>query len=149
LGKRQDPSEAAYISIVPVVDASVALKWFAEEPDSSLAVGLRDAHLHEESPLASPDLLVYEVANVLLHNPRFTENEVGRAIHTLYDLQLELVVPTVALIHAAIRLAARHKLTFYDALYVVVAQELGMELITADHQLHRRLAHLSFVRLLQ
>jgi predicted nucleic acid-binding protein len=52
---------------VPVIDASVAIKWFVDEPDAPLAVTLRDAHIAGENALATPDLLVYEVANVLLH----------------------------------------------------------------------------------
>ena len=133
-----------------VIDASVALKWFIDEPDSSLALSLRDAHIHHrQEPLAAPDLLIYEVANVLLHNPRYTDNDVSRAVRTLYDLQIELIVPTENLIHESIRLATRHKLTFYDALYVGLAHQVGMELITADRQLVQRVKQLSFVRMLQ
>ncbi|MBI3615779.1 MAG: type II toxin-antitoxin system VapC family toxin [Candidatus Omnitrophica bacterium] len=90
-----------------------------------------------------------QYTNALLHNPRFTEGEISQATHTLYGLQLELVVPTDELVHSTIRLASRYRLTFYDALYVGTAQELGMELITADQHLHRRAGHLPFVRLLE
>lgn len=133
---------------MPVVDASVALKWFVDEPDSFLAVALRNSHVHRETHLVAPDLIVYEVANALLHNPRFTESETLRAVDTLYDLQLELIVPTAELVHTTIRLATRHELTFYDALYVEVARELRMELITADQRLHKHVSHLPFIRLL-
>jgi predicted nucleic acid-binding protein len=133
---------------VPVVDASVVLKWFVDEPDSGPALALRDAHIAGTSPIVAPDLLICEVANALLHNPRFTEHDIERALSTLYDLQLELVVPTVEVVQAVVRLASRHKLTFYDALYVGLAQELGMELITADRHLHHRVSHLPFIRLL-
>lgn len=55
---------------MPVVDASVALKWFVDEPDSAPALALRNAHIAGQSPLVAPDLLIYEVANALLHNSR-------------------------------------------------------------------------------
>ena len=134
---------------MPVVDASVALKWFVDEPDSPVAISLRDAHIYQRAPLAAPDLLIYEVANVLLHNSRFAEAEMSRAVRSLYDLQIELIVPTEELVHDAIRLAARYRLTFYDALYVGLAHQVGMDLITADRQLHQRVKHLPFVHLLQ
>lgn len=134
---------------MPVVDASVALKWFVDEPDSSSAIALRDAHLHGEARLVAPDLIIAEVANVLLRNARFTSHEIERILATLYDLQLELVAPTLELTHTVIRLATHYRLTFYDALYVGLAQELGMDLITADRRLHHRVSHLPFVCLLQ
>lgn len=93
---------------MPVIDASIAVKWFIEESDSPLAISLRDAHIYRQRPLVIPDLLIYEVSNVLLHNPRFTENEVLRAVRTIYDLQIEIVVPTEELIQEAIRLATGH-----------------------------------------
>jgi len=43
---------------VPVVDASVALKWFVGEADSPQALALRYAHIAGDAPLAAPDLLV-------------------------------------------------------------------------------------------
>jgi len=61
---------------VPVIDASVAVKWFVEEPDSSAAHRLLEAHATGETTLVAPDLVVYEVSNVLLHNPTFKVSEV-------------------------------------------------------------------------
>lgn len=133
---------------MPVVDASVALKWFVEEADSPLALELRDAHIAGQVPIVVPDLLVYEIANALLHHPRLLESDIERAVASLYDLQLELVMPTAELAQTVLRLAARYDLTFYDALYVGLAQELGMELITADRRLHHRVSSLTVVRLL-
>ena len=42
-----------------VVDASVAIKWFIDEPDSARAVTLL------RHPIAAPDLLAPECANIL------------------------------------------------------------------------------------
>ena len=109
---------------------------------------LRESHLTGDAPLVAPDLLICELANALLHNARFSEQDIERALATLYDLQLDLVTPTAELTQAVIRLAKRFGLTFYDALYVGLAQELGMELITADRRLSHRLGPLSLVRLL-
>ena len=133
---------------MPIVDASVALKWFVGEPDSAQALALRDAHITGTAPLVAPDLLVYEVANALLHNPTLTEPDLERSLAILYDLQLDLVTPAAELAQVAVRLARRYKLTFYDALYVGLAQELDMELITADRRLQHCVSHLPFVRLL-
>ena len=133
---------------MPAVDASVTVKWFVEEPGSASARALRAAHIHGELQLIAPELLVYEVTNVLLRHPRFEPSEIDQAIDALYDLQLELIVPTADVVHAALRLAIRYRLTFYDALYVALAQQLDMDLITADRRLHDRVSALPFVHLL-
>ena len=117
-----------------------------DEPDSALARALRDAHIVGQAPIVAPDLLICEVANALLHNPRFPERDIEQALLTLYDLQLELVMPSAELTQTVVRLASRYKLTFYDALYVGLAQELGMELVTADRRLHHRVSSLVFVQ---
>jgi predicted nucleic acid-binding protein len=65
---------------VPVIDASVAIKWFVEEPDAPAAHRLLEAHATGETTLVAPDLIVYEVSNVLLHNPTFSVSEVQRSV---------------------------------------------------------------------
>ena len=131
---------------MPVIDASVAIKWFVEEPDSPVAHRLLEAHATGEEPLVAPDLLVYEVSNVLLHNPTFSVPEVQRSIERLYDLELELIAPSVELMTATLVLAAAKHLTFYDALYVQLARHLGLALYTADHKLIAKLRDLPLVR---
>ena len=133
---------------MPVIDASVAVKWFVEEPDSPTAHRLLEAHATGEATLVAPDLLVYEVSNVLLHNPTFSAPEIQRSVERLYDLELELIAPSVDVVTAAIVLAAAKRLTFYDALYVQLAQHLGLPFYTADRKLVSKLRNLSLIRTL-
>lgn len=131
---------------MPVVDASVVIKWFVEEPDSPAAHRLLDAHESGEATLVAPDLLVYEVSNVLLHNPRFRVLDIRRCIERLYEIELELVAPSVELVTATVALAAAKRLTFYDALYVQLAHHLALPLYTADRKLLAKLRDLSLIR---
>ena len=131
---------------MPVVDASVALKWFVEEPDSPAAHHLLEAHATGESTLVAPDLLIYEVSNVLLHHPTFRAADVQRSVERLYELDVELIAPSVELISATISLAAAKRLTFYDALYVQLAHHLELPLYTADRKLIAKLHGLPLIR---
>lgn len=54
-----------------VIDASVVIKWFIEEKDSAKAVLLKEKHINGKTILIAPDLLIYEVANVLLFSKIF------------------------------------------------------------------------------
>lgn len=65
---------------MPVVDASVVVKWFVDESDSPAARNLLQAHAAGTDSLVAPDLLVYEVANVLLHNRAFSPLEARRCV---------------------------------------------------------------------
>ena len=49
-----------------IIDASVVIKWFIEEEDSIKAILLKDEHIQGKTILIAPDLLIYEVANVLM-----------------------------------------------------------------------------------
>ena len=132
---------------MPVVDASVAVKWFIEEPDSPQAHRLLDAHATGEATLVAPDLLIYEVANVLLHNPTFTGLEVQRSVQRLYELELELMAPSAEVVTAAIALASAKRLTFYDALYVGLARHLDLPFYTtADRRLLTKLRDVSLAK---
>ena len=131
---------------MPVIDASVAVKWFVEEPGSTAAHHLLEAHATGEAPLVAPDLIVYEVSNVLLHNPTFVMAEIQRSAERLYELELELMTPSVEVVTAAIALAAARRLTFYDALYVQWARHLGLPLYTADHKLLSKVRDLPLIQ---
>ncbi len=124
---------------MPVVDASVAVKWFVDEPDSPAARNLLQAHAAGTDLLVAPDLLVYEVANVLLHNRTFSPPDIRRCVEQLYEAEVELVVPSLDVVTDTVALAAAKGLSFYDALYVQLAHHLGLPLCTADHKLIARL----------
>lgn len=134
---------------MPVIDASVAIKWFVDEPDSSAAYQLLESHGSGEAPLAAPDLIVYEVSNVLLHNPRFSASDVQHCIQRLYALELELIAPSAELVTATIALASARRLTFYDALYVRLALHLSLPFYSADRKLIFKIHDLPRMKLLQ
>jgi len=48
---------------VPVLDASVVVKWFTREEDRNLAIEYRDQFLQGKIDIALPDLILYELAN--------------------------------------------------------------------------------------
>ena len=122
-----------------VIDASIVIKWFVDEEDSPAARALRESHVRGTTPLAAPDLLIYETANVLLRSRGFSLAETKECIHQLYDLNLDIIAPTPDLVMSTIALSSQKGITFYDALYVELAKQLGFKCITADQKLFQRL----------
>jgi predicted nucleic acid-binding protein len=132
-----------------VLDASVVVKWFVEEEDTDKALLLKEGHIKGEFIIIVPDILIYEVANVLKYSAAFSEDEVHEAIQDLYDLGLDIIAPIPKIVHSAIKLSYDKDITQYDSSYIALAQELALDFITADEKLHRKMKGLPFVQLLR
>jgi predicted nucleic acid-binding protein len=117
---------------VPVVDASVVVEYLSGAERSAIA----GEHLRDPVEEAwAPHLVDAEVGNAL--RTRAIRGELkpavaAAALSELADLSLERAAHHPFLERAW---ALRHSLTFYDALYVALAEELEMALVTFDRRL--------------
>ena len=121
-----------------VVDASVGIKLFVDEPLSEQAHSLF-AGLTADPPAIFyvPDLFFIECANILWKYSRRFGRSLGDSQADLADLgSMQLrVVSTAELMEEALTLAAQTDLTAYDACYAALAYRLELPLITADDAL--------------
>ncbi len=120
-----------------VVDASVVIKWVVQEEGSDAAV-----RLIEGPTLSAPDLLIPECANILWKKVRREEltcEEAVLAAELLMRADIELV-PTRALMSAALRLAVDLGHAAYDCMYLALAMERGDTFVTADGKFARLVA---------
>jgi predicted nucleic acid-binding protein len=119
-----------------VPDASVAVKWFLDEPGSGAA-----RRLLEEDGLVLhvPDSWYLEICSVFWKRLRrgeagFTRDRLGEL------LELLAVVPVTAhpsrdLVPRSLGIALEKGLSVYDASCVAVAESQGATLVTADAHL--------------
>ncbi len=114
-----------------VLDASVLVKWFAEEVDVDKAIKLRDQHINKEIEILMPEFSFLEISNAL-YNKKKNEKEIFQANTDMFNLQLDIVHLTEELMKKAINLSITYKVTIYDALYAAIAQFHGAPFITAD-----------------
>ena len=118
-----------------VMDASVGIKLFIEEEFSDKVQRLF-AKLTEDpqAEIHVPDLFYIECANILLKYTRRFDRPLEDSLADIKDLGKLALKPTstLELIEDALQLASEKKLTAYDACYAVLAQKLGLPLITAD-----------------
>ena len=117
-----------------VVDASVAAKWLAPEPDSSLAEALLD------DELIAPDLLFAEVGNILWKKQMRGEMDAAATqIGARWLLQVPLQVhDSASLLADALDLALQLQHPAYDCFYLALARRVDAPLVTADRRLHAR-----------
>ena len=59
-----------------VVDASVVLQWLPEEP-SDKSAALIEAHVRGNDLLVAPELIHYEIGNVLATKLKLTSGQAG------------------------------------------------------------------------
>lgn len=130
-----------------VIDASVAAKWFVDEPDSDAAravlLDLRDG----PSWFSVPELFFVEMLSVL---SRMTESEeqLKQLLGILEDLGFARLALGHEILERAAELAYSWGLSAYDAVYAATADLLGGQWLTADTRAHEKIASLGISRLL-
>lgn len=131
-----------------VVDASVILKWFIEESDSNKATAIKNNHIAGLYSITIPDIAIYEVGNALRYKSEFSIREVARCLEDLYALSLDIISPYPDIGYLVTEISRQNDITFYDAFYIALAKELGLEFITADRQLYEKTRGFRFLHLL-
>ena len=126
-----------------VVDASVGIKLFVDEPLSEKAHWLFE-NLSNDPPaeLHVPDLFFIECTNILWKYTHRFNRPVQDSLADLADLgTLALrVTSTADLMEDALSLAVQTGLTAYDACYAALARRLDLPLVTADEPLCQAVA---------
>ena len=122
-----------------VIDSSATLAWvYGEEPTAAISEVL--ARLTDRGAWV-PSLWRLEVANVLEMNVRRGRHDATFRDAALADLTiLPIYLDEETDRHAwgdTARLAARYRLTLYDAAYLELAQRRGLPLATLDEDLRR------------
>ena len=116
-----------------IVDASVAYKWWdKKEPFSEEARIVLDNHLEHKNHILAPRLLLYELANAWATKSKITSNKVKSNLRDLESLGLDWQETAFDLINKSAIFSRKYKVSVYDAVYAVLAQDKGCVLITAD-----------------
>ncbi len=116
-----------------VVDASVVAKWFNKgESNEEEALALRGAWIEGSVDLFSPSLVIYEVCNSIWKNPNIDRDQASSLAKLAVKLVPNLVEVGEVESSESMNLARKSKLTFYDAVYIVLSRYRKCPLISAD-----------------
>lgn len=122
-----------------VVDASVVLNWYLKDEEfEETAIGLLHNYAKGNIGLVAPSLIEYELANGLLiacRKGRIGVDVAITAMRGFSDLGLTLVSIS-ALFAKVADYSKKYNRTAYDASYLAVAAQEGIDLITADERLY-------------
>lgn len=114
----------------------MTLTWFFEDEAAPSAVEAY-ARVHSEGALA-PQIWLFEVRNAFIFNERrerITSSQTTQAMAALDELSI--VIDAHPDLDRAMTLARAHSLTFYDALYLELAQRRQATLLSLDMDLLR------------
>jgi predicted nucleic acid-binding protein len=115
-----------------VVDASVAMKWFVEEPWTKEAERI----LHPAAAVVVPELFFVEMANIAWKKVRRGDMDLATARMVMDELPLLVAASDsggARLARRAFDLAHELQHPAYDCLYLATAEAEGVRLVTADH----------------
>ena len=113
-----------------VVDASVALRWVVELPFAAEA----RSFLSFQNRLLAPDFLHAEVGSAITKLVRVGAISAADGVEAFDDFFRAPVrlCPARPLAQAALETALKHGRSFYDCLYLVLAEREGGVFVTAD-----------------
>jgi len=125
-----------------VVDASIAIKWVLQEPDSDVAYALLAEWIEKETVILAPALLAYEITNILYRktlNGDLTLDNAKLGIRKILLTGLEFDFtedPSFGI--KAMELANQfNQPATYDSHYLALAEREDCELWTADTKMGR------------
>jgi predicted nucleic acid-binding protein len=124
-----------------VVDTGVFLRWFLDQDGFEHARELQQKLVEGSTAVETVDFARVEVAGVLrkkgLLAGHLTVEEFTAAVRVIDDIGVTVHETTADRLERSAAIAARKNLGMYDALFVQLARELDLPLLTTD----RRLQH--------
>jgi predicted nucleic acid-binding protein len=117
-----------------VIDASVGVKWFRDEPGSDDAREFLRAHGRGEITLVVPSLFVYEVVAVATRV--LSASDAPVFWQRFMSWRLGVVEVGAELVDQALVVREQLGCSFYDAVAPALAGQLGVELCSADRKAH-------------
>lgn len=115
-----------------VIDASVVVKWYAEEENTERALRLLDEYSDGKVDLISVQLMPFEVINALRYDPNLGVQDLVKVGESLSKLQIGLFPLLDGLYTQSIKIATEHGTTVYDASYLSLAISTDCLMYTAD-----------------
>jgi len=123
-----------------VLDASVAAKWVlpsALEPHSGNALRILDDYTRKKLEIVVPDLFWAELGNLLWKAVRTGRLNIADAAAGLRKVTVNpfVTISTFSLLDSALAIANESGRSFYDCLYVALADSSSIDFVTADEKL--------------
>ncbi|HXL89212.1 MAG TPA: type II toxin-antitoxin system VapC family toxin [Streptosporangiaceae bacterium] len=143
----------AVVADAYVVDTGVFIRWFIDQQGYEHAREFQRQLVDSSVAGTTVDFARVEVAGVLrskgLLAGRLTAEEFIAAVRVIDDLGVTVEAITVDRLEQAAELAAHNQLRMYDALFVQLAMEMDLPVLTSDLKLQHAAARLVRIEVLR
>ena len=115
-----------------ILDSSIVVKRLNQDGENNLDKAdkiLADVEAGRVT-LIAPELMKYEVGNVLLRGKQLTLKQAKVCLTTFYSVPIRFVSDTADLAQQTFLLAKKWKITYYDAAFMTLAKTYDACLIT-------------------
>ncbi len=124
-----------------VLDASVAVRWFVDQPGAEAAADWLTAFVDDPDLFVVPDLFRFEVFGALARlQPSREPGWAQRCFDRMGRLGIRAIPTDQTLLDRAFVLSRELRVAGYDAVYLAHAEALAIPWLTADERTLRRLA---------
>jgi predicted nucleic acid-binding protein len=124
--------------MILILDTSVLAKWFKQEDGTEKALDLREAFFNGEVDIAVPDLVFYELSNVMRYDDSFTVEMINQSIKSLREMDFQIVAPYSEFMDKIVENATELELTVYDSAFYTLAEITEGKLVTADEEIQEK-----------
>ena len=118
-----------------VIDASVMIARLLAEPEAGDITAALGRWKQEARPIVVPGHFWLELVNRIGRVPNTTGSRTLASVHLVDAFRLETVDMTRPMLVQVIDRMERHRLSAYDAGYLVLAESLDADLVTLDRAL--------------
>ena len=132
-----------------VTDTSVFIKWLNKNNEQNLDKA--DKILQEvkagQSEILVPELIKYEIGNVLLKGKKLMPNQAYVSLGTTYSLPVTFITESEQQAKKTYTLAHKLDITYYDATFLTLAKRYNATLITENIKDQRKAPNIKVVPL--
>lgn len=120
------------------LDTSVVIKWYTDEEGTIEAVSLLTKYKTGSLNIIIPSILPLELANALYFGLGFRQKNHDEALKEFFNLNIPVIHLSDKLIRNASRLMEKFSTAIYDTIFMYIAEEKRIPLITADKKHHQK-----------
>lgn len=121
-----------------VIDSSVIVKWLSQDKEDNLDKAdkiLTDVQ-NGIIVLIAPELAKYEVGNVLLFSKKLSIDQAKVSLAQFFSIPINYIADSEEFANQTFSIAQESGITYYDAAFLSVAEQLGATLVTDNVKHH-------------
>lgn len=132
-----------------VIDTSIAVKWLNQDNEDNIdqADKILEQARGGQVELLAPELLKYEIGNVLLFGKKIASEDIRDLMNIFYSLPITFIAGNKDIAHDTYVLAKILGITYYDASFLSIAKQYDATLVTENIKHQGRTSDVSVVAL--